>query len=93
MIEGTPLFAEMAKAAELAAGEERWSLEELTRWVQDVLEAGSFKPPYPLQEQVVILPLSQLLARSFAAVVIPGCDETRLPASPEPAGPTVRSYR
>lgn len=73
-------------AAELAAGEERWSLEELTRWVQDVLEAGSFKPPYPLQEQVVILPLSQLLARSFAAVVVPGCDETRLPASPEPAG-------
>jgi ATP-dependent helicase/nuclease subunit B len=36
--------------------------------------------------QVVILPLSQLLGRPLAAVVLPGCDEVRLPMSPEPPG-------
>ena len=34
----------------------------------------------------VILPLSQLLGRPLAAVVLPGCDEVRLPVSPEPPG-------
>lgn len=80
-------------AAELLHDETRWTLEDFTRWVQDVLEAGSFKPPYPLQEQVVILPLSQLLARPFAAVVLPGCDEQRLPAAPEPPGDWTAAQR
>ena len=80
-------------AAGLLADDSRWTLEDFTRWVQDVLEAGSFKPPYPLQEQVVILPMSQLLARPFAAVVLPGCDEQRLPASPEPPGDWTAAQR
>ena len=42
---------------------------------------------------MVILPLSQLLGRPFAAVVLPGCDEGNLPASPEPAGLWTRAQR
>lgn len=64
----------------------RLSLADLTRWVDQVLEAASFKPAYPAQEQAVLLPLAQMLGRNFAAVVLPGCDEQRLPPSPEPAG-------
>lgn len=64
----------------------RVGLAEFTAWVHQVLEAASFVPVHPAREQVVILPLSQLLARPFGAVVVPGCDELRLPASPEPAG-------
>ena len=55
-------------------------------WVGQVLEAGSFQPPHPEHAQVLILPLSQLLGRIVGAVVLPGCDEQRLSASPEPAG-------
>jgi ATP-dependent helicase/nuclease subunit B len=64
----------------------RWSLVEFTRWVDQALEGASFTPEYPLQEQVVILPLAQMLGRPFAAVVLPGCDEVRLNPSPEPPG-------
>ena len=64
----------------------RWSLAEFTRWVDQTLEGASFKPAHPPQEQVVILPLAQLLGRPFAAVVLPGCDEVRLNPSPEPPG-------
>ena len=64
----------------------RWSLSDLTHWVSQVLEAVSFKPPYPHDEQVVILPMSQMLGRAFGAAVLAGCDELRLPAAPEPSG-------
>lgn len=64
----------------------RLNLADFTRWVDQVLEAASFKPEYPAQEQAVLLPLAQMLGRHFAAVVLPGCDEQRLPPSPEPAG-------
>lgn len=64
----------------------RLSLMDFTHWVDQVLEASSFKPEYPAQEQAVLLPLAQMLGRDFAAVVLPGCDEVRLPVSPEPAG-------
>lgn len=64
----------------------RLDLSEFTSWVNQVLEGASFTPAYPLDEQVVILPLRQLLARPFAAVVLPGCDEVRLSPSPEPPG-------
>lgn len=64
----------------------RLALSEFTRWVDQVLEAASFKPEYPMQEQAVILPLAQMLGRPFAAVVLPGCDEVRLNPSPEPPG-------
>ena len=62
------------------------NLADFTRWVDQVLESASFKPEYPAQEQAVLLPLAQMLGRDFAAVVLPGCDELRLPVSPEPAG-------
>ena len=71
--------------AALWAGE-RMDLGAFTAWVHQVLEAHSFKPPHPPQEQVVILPMSQMLARPFAAVVLAGCDEVRLNPSPEPVG-------
>jgi ATP-dependent helicase/nuclease subunit B len=64
---------------------ERWSLNEFTAWVNTALESASYKPPYPNsaeQTQVAILPMSQLLARPFAAVVLAGCDEARFDPSP-----------
>lgn len=66
-------------------------LSQFTRWVRDVLEAARFKPDMPAdgvggEAPVVVVPLAQLLGRPFAAVVIPGCDERRLPAAPEPSG-------
>jgi ATP-dependent helicase/nuclease subunit B len=64
----------------------RISLSEFTAWVSQTLEAQSFLPTHPADAQVVILPLSQLLGRPLPAVVLPGCDEVRLPASPEPPG-------
>ena len=62
-------------------------LAAFTQWVQQSLEDASFTPPYPTKEQVVVLPMSQMLARPFKALVIVGCDEVRLPASPETNGP------
>jgi ATP-dependent helicase/nuclease subunit B len=64
----------------------RWTLAEFTAWVTDTLESRSFVPPAADDAQVVILPLHQLLGRQFAALVMPGCDEARLPAAPEPSG-------
>lgn len=71
----------------------RMGLDDFTAWVNTVLEAVSYKPDYPVEEQVVILPLNQLLARPFAALVAAGCDEVRLPASPEPPGPWTAAQR
>lgn len=62
----------------------RLSLREFTAWANEVLESASFVPPHAGDEQVVVLPLSQLLGHPFAALVLPGCDERSLPASPEP---------
>jgi ATP-dependent helicase/nuclease subunit B len=65
----------------------RCTLAEFTAWVRDVLEAASVRLPSDADSpQVVILPLHQLLGRAFGAVVVPGCDDQRLPASPEPPG-------
>jgi ATP-dependent helicase/nuclease subunit B len=65
----------------------RHTLAEFTAWVRDVLEDASFVPPTGDQApRVIVLPLYQLLGRVFGAVVIPGCDDRRLPASPEPPG-------
>jgi ATP-dependent helicase/nuclease subunit B len=68
-------------------------LAEFTAWVNTVLESASYVPAYPDGERVVILPLSQLLARPFAALVAPGCDEVRLQASPDPSGPWTATQR
>ncbi len=62
------------------------SLSGFVRWAEQVLEQGSFVPAHPQHEQVIVLPLNQLLGRSPAAVVFPGCDEERFAASPEPGG-------
>ena len=61
---------------------DRWNLAEFTAWVNTALESASYKPPYPDQAQAVILPMSQLLARPFAAAVLAGCDEARFDPSP-----------
>ena len=71
-----------AEFADVAA---RLELAEFTTWVSQTLEAARYQPVPPEQAQVVILPLGQLLGRPLAAVVLPGCDERRLPVSPEPA--------
>ncbi len=75
-----------ALPAEALWASRRLSLPDFTHWVDQALEAASFTPEYPPQEQVVILPLAQLLGRPFGAVVLPGCDEVRLNPSPEPPG-------
>ena len=71
----------------------RMSLQDFSQWANQTLEAASFAPPHPLQTQVVLLPLSQLLGRSMQAVVLPGCDEMRLAVSPDPAGPWTPAQR
>ncbi len=71
---------------EFAGFPARMSQSEFVAWVNQALEGASFLPPHPAMAQVIVLPLSQLLGRAMAAVVLPGCDEIRLPVAPEPAG-------
>jgi ATP-dependent helicase/nuclease subunit B len=78
---------------QLPQASRRFTLAEFTAWANEVLEAVNFKPAQPGGEQVVILPFNQLLARDAAALVLPGCDEARLPPSPEPAGPWTAAQR
>lgn len=68
-------------------------LQDFTRWVGEVLESARYRPEYQADAPVVVLPLPQLLARPFAALVLPGCDEKRLPAAPEPPGPWTQAQR
>ena len=75
------------------SAQRRMGLPEFTRWVSDTLEAASFRPTPPPGAPVVILPMSQLLGRPFAALVVPGADERRLPAMPEPPGPWSAAQR
>lgn len=74
------------RIAEWPLSRRRMRLDEFSSWVRHALEASSFVPPAVNEPQVVILPLSQMLARPFFAVVIPGCDEVRLSATPELPG-------
>ncbi|MEY4978656.1 MAG: hypothetical protein RLZZ352_926 [Pseudomonadota bacterium] len=64
----------------------RMTLAAFTAWVRDVLESASFVPPRQTAASVVVLPMAQLLGRTFAATVVPGCDENHLNPSPEPTG-------
>lgn len=82
-----------AEFAQFAPAARRMTLAEFMAWASDTLEAGKFTPPAVTPEQVVILPIHQLFGRPFAALVMPGCDEVRLPASPEPAGMWTASQR
>jgi ATP-dependent helicase/nuclease subunit B len=85
--------ADLAELSEFAPARRRLTQTEFTAWVGDALEAETFTPPAAAGAQVVVLPLHLLLGRSFAALVAPGCDETRLPASTEPAGAWTPSQR
>jgi len=71
------------------------SLADFTHWAGEVLEAARYKPAWEFAEaaEVAVLPLPQLLARPFAALVLPGCDEKRLQPAPEPPGPWTRAQR
>lgn len=89
-----PVMPDVAPVSGSAVAHQRvdvMDISQFTRWVRDVLESARFKPSLSVDGAqgdlpVVVVPLAQLLGRPFAAVVIPGCDERRLPASPEPAG-------
>lgn len=85
--------AGLADWRDLPAAQRRVGLAEFTRWVADALEGASFRPPHGAQAQVVVLPLAQLPLRAFAALVLPGADEQRLPAAPEPPGPWSSAQR
>ncbi len=74
-------------------GGARLSLSAFTAWVRDVLEGASFMPRSAGDAAVVVLPMAQLLGRSFAATVVPGCDETHLSPSPEPPGDWTTAQR
>ncbi|WP_423460089.1 hypothetical protein [Ottowia sp. VDI28] len=79
--------AEQATLQAWPAAQRRMPLPEFTSWASDALEAANFRPPVLADAQAVILPMSQLLGRPFAALVLPGADEQRLPAAPDPLAP------
>lgn len=85
--------ARLADWRDWAVAQRRVGLAEYTHWVGQALEAASFRPPHPGAAQVVVLPLAQLLGRAFAALVLPGADERRLPVAPEPSGPWSAAQR
>jgi ATP-dependent helicase/nuclease subunit B len=73
----------------LADFDAKLSLADFSAWASDCLENASYKPSTPedaATAQVVVLPLAQVLARPFGAIVIAAADEQRLPAVPEPQG-------
>ncbi|MBA4212741.1 MAG: exonuclease [Polaromonas sp.] len=71
----------------------RKPLALFTAWVRDVLEGATFMPRGAGEAAVVILPMAQMLGRSFAATVVPGCDEVHLNPSPEPPGSWTAAQR
>jgi ATP-dependent helicase/nuclease subunit B len=71
----------------------RKPLSLFTAWVRDVLEGATFMPRGTGEASVVILPMAQMLGRSFAATVVPGCDEVHLNPSPEPPGSWTAAQR
>lgn len=96
------LTPEAQAAFTLVLADTGWStrridLAEFTHWTKAALEAASFVPTLVADgaqdAPVVVLPMSQLLARPFAAVVLPGCDEKRLAAAPEPPGTWTAAQR
>lgn len=105
MLEADAAGARVLTALRLQAGQEaeldgwgdgagrRMTLAEFTRWANEVLEAARYVPLQAGDPPVVVLPLSQLLARPFAALVLPGCDEKRLQAAPEPQGDWTAAQR
>ncbi len=71
-----------------------FSLAAFAAWLRDVLENAHFlSPTAPQQPDVVILPLSQMLGRSFAATVWPGVDANNLPLLPAQKSSLSRKQR
>lgn len=85
--------AALADWREQPTAQRRMGLAEFTHWVGETLEAASWRAPQPAEAPVVVLPMAQLLGRPFAALVLPGADEQRLPAAPEPPGPWSAAQR
>ena len=80
--------------ADVEGAARKLSLQDFTHWADQVLEATRFKPDWEGGEPaVVLLPLAQLLARPFVALVLPGCDEKRLQTAPEPPGAWTAAQR
>ncbi len=79
--------------AAFSAFTHRLDASQLINWASQTLEAANYSPKHPASEQVVILPLSQLLGRPLPAAVLPGCDEVRFAVSPEPPGPWTPAMR
>ncbi len=79
--DGAPVAADWLLSATRKLG-----LSAFTTWVRDVLEAANFVPLSPPGAPVVVLPMAQMLARPFCAVVAAGCDDLHLSAAPEPPG-------
>lgn len=77
----------------LGAAGRRMAQAEFIRWANEVLEAARYVPGAQADAPVTVLPLSTLLARSFAALVLPGCDEKRLQPAPEPPGDWTAAQR
>ncbi|HEY1393863.1 MAG TPA: hypothetical protein VFV25_10825, partial [Methylibium sp.] len=72
-------------AWQTSAAQARVDLEGLIAWADAALEQVSFRPPAEeAHAQVVITPLARALLRPFAAIVLPGCDESHLGAAPTP---------
>ncbi len=82
-----------ADLAGLSGSERRMNLSQFNTWAKDVLEAGRFRPDSERDSPVIVLPMPQLLARPFQALVLPGCDEKRMLAAPEPPGSWTRTQR
>jgi ATP-dependent helicase/nuclease subunit B len=77
-----------SKRAQLRAELEPMTLAEFTRWVDELLERETFRPPEPVDAQgnllpadVVVTPLARAMLRPFSAAVLPGADDRRLGAA------------
>lgn len=90
---GAETGSEAEDSAAARGARRRMSLATFSAWVRDVLESAVFHPHTGVVAAVVVLPLPQLLGRSFGAVVAPGCDELHLPVSPELPGPWTAAQR
>jgi ATP-dependent helicase/nuclease subunit B len=77
----------------LGGSQRSMNLSQFSKWANEVLEAGRFRPDSSPDAPVIVLPMPQLLARPFAALVLPGCDEKRMLAAPEPPGLWTRAQR
>ena len=84
----------VARRESLGDGVEPLTLAEFTRWVDDVLERVTYRPPIGAAADedigataapavdVVVTPLARTMLRPFAAVVMPGADHRSLGATP-----------